>query len=71
MMKLKYFLYALLTLLIVSCSAVDNPSVNPEPQIPSYRDILARLDWGTDTTFVYGHKTPDTFIRLAHACPWL
>ena len=59
MMKLKYFLYALLTLLIVSCSAVDNPSVNPEPQIPSYRDILARLDWGTDTTFVYGHKTPD------------
>ena len=73
MMKLKYFLYALLTLLIVSCSTVDNPTVNPEPQIPSYRDILARLDWGTDTTFVYGHKTPAAYIsdRLGFALPEL
>ena len=58
-MKLRHLLYVLLTLLIVSCRTVDNPIVNPEPLKPSYRDILARLDWGTDTTFVYGHKTPD------------
>ena len=45
--------------LIVSCRTADNPVINPEPLKPSYRDILASLDWGTDTIFVYGHKTPD------------
>ena len=59
MMKLKHLFYALLTILIVSACTTDIPVVNPEPQQPSYRDILARLDWGSDTTFVYGHKTPD------------
>ena len=58
-MKLRHLLYALLTLLIISCRTVNNPTVNPEPLKPSYRDVLAGLDWGTDTTFVYGHKTPD------------
>jgi len=58
-MKFRHLLYALLTLLIVSCRTVNQPTVNPESLKPSYRDVLARLDWGTDTIFVYGHKTPD------------
>lgn len=37
---MKHLFYALLTILIVSSCTVDNP-VNPEPQQPSYRDILA------------------------------
>ena len=41
MMKMKHLFYALLTILIVSSCTVDNPVVNPEPQQPSYRDILA------------------------------
>jgi manganese-dependent inorganic pyrophosphatase len=44
---------------ISSCTSTENHIVNPETQKQSYREILACLDWGTDTTFVYGHKTPD------------
>ena len=36
-------------------------SVNDNPTVPEteYRALLRTLDWGTDTCFVYGHKTPD------------
>ena len=44
--------------LFTSCSSVDQPVVNPE-QGAAFRTMLKSLDWGTDTTFVYGHKTPD------------
>ena len=35
MMKLRHLLYALLTLLIISCRTVNNPTVNPEPLKPA------------------------------------
>ena len=44
--------------LFTSCSSVDQPVVKPE-QGAAFRAMLRSLDWGTDTTFVYGHKTPD------------
>jgi manganese-dependent inorganic pyrophosphatase len=44
--------------LFTSCSWEDNAVVKPE-QGEAFRAMLKSLDWGTDTTFVYGHKTPD------------
>lgn len=45
---------------MVSCSTADNPVIDPLPeQGAEYRAILKSLDWGQDTTFVYGHKIPD------------
>lgn len=44
--------------LFTACSSVDLPVVKPE-QGAAFRAMLKSLDWGTDTTFVYGHKTPD------------
>ena len=44
-----------------SCSVNDdNPFIAPtdEPGA-AYRAVLQSLDWGQDTTFVYGHKVPD------------
>ena len=41
-----------------ACSSVDLPVEKPE-QGAAFRAMLKSLDWGTDTTFVYGHKTPD------------
>ena len=43
----------------VSCSE-NNHIVNPKPeQGAEFRAILRNLNWGKDTCFVYGHKTPD------------
>ena len=40
-----------------SCSNGDNPSIGPTYEPGSaYRAVLQSLDWGQDTTFVYGHK---------------
>lgn len=59
-MKLKHiFIVTLAVWVVSSCTTTENPIVNPDTQKQSYREILATLDWGTDTTFVYGHKTPD------------
>ena len=41
-----------------SCSSDDDAVKNPE-QGEALRTTLKSLDWGTDTIFVYGHKTPD------------
>ena len=63
-------------LVLTSCSKDDNPFVDPEPGLGAeYRAILKSLDWGQDTTFVYGHKVPDVdavcsslgFARLMRA----
>ena len=51
-------IWLLLSLLVVSCSKVDNTERTPVPGA-EFRAMLASLNWGTDTTFVYGHKTPD------------
>lgn len=39
-----------------ACSTDDDAA--PE-QGEAFRTMLKSLDWGVDTTFVYGHKTPD------------
>ena len=53
-------LFVCATFWFVSCSTDDNAVIEPvyEPGA-AYRAVLQRLDWGPDTTFVYGHKTPD------------
>ena len=53
-----FTIWLLLSLLVVSCSKVDNTGRVPVPG-ETFRAKLASLNWGTDTTFVYGHKTPD------------
>ncbi len=43
----------------VSCSK-DDDFVDPQAeQGAKYRALLKTLNWGTDTCYVYGHKTPD------------
>jgi manganese-dependent inorganic pyrophosphatase len=42
---------------LTSCSNDDN-SVNPNPGA-EFKAMLQSLNWGGDTCFVYGHKTPD------------
>ena len=41
-----------------ACSTDNDDVVEPE-QGAAFRAMLKTLDWGIDTTFVYGHKTPD------------
>ena len=48
------------TVWVVSCSNDDNAVIEPaDGPGAAYRAVLRGLDWGPDTTFVYGHKTPD------------
>ena len=59
-MKPKHIFLGVLAVWIVSSCSNENPITTPDvPGSLSYRTILAGLDWGTDTTFVYGHKSPD------------
>ena len=55
--NLLLLLTVVLALMAASCTSSndDNP-VSPES---AYRATLRSLNWGTDTCFVYGHKTPD------------
>ena len=57
-----WMLAAILTIcgsfVFTSCSTDNDDLVEPE-QGAAFRAMLKSLDWGTDTTFVYGHKTPD------------
>ena len=41
-----------------SCSKADNTPYTPSPQ-KEFSALLKTLNWGADTCFVYGHKTPD------------
>ena len=52
-------LYCGLVLTVVSCSKNDDP-VGPVPEPGAeFREMLRSLNWGQDTCYVYGHKTPD------------
>ena len=42
--------------LLASCDRKDGPEVPDN----AFRELLASMDWGTDTCYVYGHKTPDS-----------
>ena len=53
-------LFVCATVWVVSCSTDDNAIIDPvDGPGAAYRAVLQGLDWGPDTTFVYGHKTPD------------
>ena len=49
--------YCGLVIAVMSCSKDDN-IVNPDPGA-EFKAMLKTLNWGDDTCFVYGHKTPD------------
>lgn len=52
-------LYGGLEWTVVSCSSHDN-QVGPVPEPGSeFKEMLRSLNWGQDTCYVYGHKTPD------------
>ena len=66
MMMRKSFQWIIVTTLIyglgvfTSCSTDDHGAVEPKLEPGAeYRAMLKSLDWGLDTTFVYGHKVPD------------
>lgn len=42
--------------LLASCDR----NVGPEVPDNAFRELLANMDWGNDTCYVYGHKTPDS-----------
>ena len=49
-----------ISLAAASCSSDDNAVIDAaDGPGAAYRAVLQGLDWGPDTTFVYGHKTPD------------
>lgn len=50
-------LYCSLAMTAVSCSNDDDPVI-PDPGA-EFKAMLKSLNWGDDTCFVYGHKTPD------------
>lgn len=52
---LTVILYVGLALIGVSCSTIKP---TPEPG-SNFKAMLRSLDWGNDTCFIYGHKTPD------------
>jgi len=60
MMKKATILMMLFALgIFSSCSVEDNYVDTPTPPGDELREKLRALDWGSDTCYVYGHKTPD------------
>jgi manganese-dependent inorganic pyrophosphatase len=60
MMKKATILMMLFVLgMFSSCSVEDNYVDTPTPPGDELREKLRALDWGSDTCYVYGHKTPD------------
>ena len=47
-------------LVLIACSTTQNAVLKTKSGLGAeYRAILKSLDWGPDTTYVYGHKSPD------------
>lgn len=44
---------------LVSCSSAMHLVEQKPEQGKAYRKLLKKLDWGMDTCYIYGHKTPD------------
>lgn len=60
MMKKATILLMLFVLgMFCSCSVEDNYVDTPTAPGDELREKLQTLDWGSDTCYVYGHKTPD------------
>lgn len=59
-----------IAILLVSCATkhlVDQHQIRGK----AYRHLLKKLDWGKDTCYIYGHKTPDvdaatSALSMAH-----
>ena len=47
----------LCSLAVVNMSCSDKES--PRQENTPFQQMLSELDWGTDTCYIYGHKTPD------------
>ena len=58
MKKMKYWAIAA-TLVICGTSIFTACSDEDNPVEDVFQTMLKSLDWGTDTAYVYGHKTPD------------
>ena len=54
---LSAIMYGSLVVSAVSCSVHDEPAT-PDPGA-DFKAMLQTLNWGNDTCFVYGHKSPD------------
>lgn len=53
------FVCAVITVILASCSVHRNTIGQQPEQGKTYRSQLKKLDWGSDTCYIYGHKTPD------------
>ncbi|MCR4766110.1 MAG: DHH family phosphoesterase [Bacteroidaceae bacterium] len=52
------FFFCCLIGIVATCCSNEDVKTNTE-QGAEYRATLESLDWGTDSCYVYGHKTPD------------
>lgn len=61
MKNTRFLSFAILTSLmicvLISCDKDDTPLIDSDNP---FRTLLASMDWGHDTCYVYGHKIPDT-----------
>lgn len=55
----KFLYIAIISAMVVSIHVSCN-RIDPEDLGNPFRQMLATLDWGSDTCYVYGHKTPDS-----------
>lgn len=51
--------YCCIAFIISSCSTVGKTIEQQPKQGKAYLTLLKSLNWGNDTCYVYGHKTPD------------
>ena len=51
--------YCCIAFIISSCSTVSKTIEQQPKQGKAYLTLLKSLNWGNDTCYVYGHKTPD------------
>lgn len=73
-MKYRFSLLSTVIIAVLLCSLTscndETEYVYIQPKTPDYRAALAALDWGTDTVYTVGHKTPDvdaTCSAIAYA----
>ena len=54
------FLHFLFSLFLTACILAScGTAYLQNSKAKAFRKMLSRMDWGTDTCYVYGHKTPD------------
>jgi manganese-dependent inorganic pyrophosphatase len=58
-MRNRLLFFCAVAIIMASCSVNSHLVVQKSLPGKEYRRLLKTLDWGTDTCYVYGHKTPD------------